>query len=432
MRSCVCPTRMPRPPSPASASASPVPLTCRRWDQDGSGIKIGVIDLGFSSLASSQANGELPATGAGLTITDYTGSGTGGTTHGTNVAEIVHDMAPGAELYLARINTDVQLAAALTDMIDAGVHVINHSVAWFGAAFYDGTGPLCAITDNAAGDGVLWVNAAGNYRNRHYLGTFTDADRDNRHEFATGQEYNTVWLKAGDTYTFILNWDAYSTSPRADYDLYLYSGDPDAGGAEVASSKNNQSYFDPYEVIQHTAAVTGTYYLVVKKARRSTPKLPLTLFSLNVDLGTKTQASSLSQPADCASTLAIAATDAVTDAIAGYSSEGPTTDGRNKPEVSAPTNVLTSLSGNFNGTSAAAPHAAGAAALLLDQNPGLTLSGLRNALQETAHDVSPTGYDWRTGFGRISLDADSDDSNHDDDNCVAGRQQQPAGYGQRW
>ncbi len=389
----------------------------------GNGVKIGVIDLGFSSLASSQASGELPATGAGLTVTDYTGSGTGGTNHGTNVAEIVHDMAPGADLYLAKINTDVELEQALTDMTAAGVTVINHSVAWFGAAFYDGTGPLCDITDTAENNGVLWVNAAGNYRNQHYLGTFTDADADNRHEFATGHNSNSVSLFSGKTYSFILSWDAYPTT-TVDYDLYLYHGDPDAGGTVVASSTNAQSgngpnqYPLPYEDIQYTAADTYTYHLVVKKAGGTTTNLPLTLFSPYASLGTKTQASSLSQPADCASTLAIAATDAVTDAIAGYSSQGPTVDGRNKPDISAPTAVQTSLSGNFAGTSAASPHAAGAAALLLGQNPGLTLAGLRSMLENTAKDIVPTGYDLRSGFGRISLDADGDGINHDADNCV--------------
>jgi hypothetical protein len=389
--------------------------------ENGSGARIGIIDLGFGDLASSQANGELPLTGNGLTITDYTGSGTGGTNHGTNVAEIVHDMAPGATLYLAKINTDLELEAALTDMIAAGVTVINHSVAWFGAAFYDGTGPLCAITNTAENSGILWVNAAGNYRNRHYLGTFSDADADGRHEFASSQNSNSVTLSANTTYTFILNWDDYP-STGVDYDLYLYSGDPDYGGTVVASSTNAQTGFGrnpypPYEDIQYTATTSATYYLVVEKAGGTTSNLPLTLFSPYVNLGARTRASSLSQPADCASTLAIAATDAVTDAVAGYSSEGPTVDGRNKPEISAPTNVQTSLPGNFAGTSAAAPHAAGAAALLWEQHPGLTLTGLRGALESTAHDVSFSGYNLRSGYGRISLDADGDGSNHDDDNC---------------
>jgi len=103
--------------------------------------------------------------------------------------------------------------------------------------------------------------------------------------------------------------------------------------------------------------------------------------------------------------------------VASYSSQGPTVDGRNKPEISAPTSVQTSLS-SFAGTSAAAPHAAGAAGLLWAQNPGLSLTDLRSALENKAHDINPAGYDWRTGFGRISLDADGDGSNHDDDNCV--------------
>ena len=58
---------------------------------------------------------------ANLTMTDYTGTGTGGTSHGTNVAEIVHEMAPGASLHLAKIATEVQLSQAVNDMIAAGV-----------------------------------------------------------------------------------------------------------------------------------------------------------------------------------------------------------------------------------------------------------------------------------------------------------------------
>jgi len=423
--------RLPYPHAPTSVTSLGVSVTgatdMQALGQDGSGIKIGVIDLGFGSLATSQNKGELPATGAGLTVTDYTGTGTGGDSHGTNVAEIVHDMAPAAELYLAKIDNEVEVQEALDDMIAAGVQVINHSVAWFGAAFYDGTGPLCDITDTAGSSGILWVNAAGNYRSQHYLGTFTDTNGDDRHEFTTGQNYNTVSLTAGRAYSFLLNWDDYtwgeSQSIGVDYDLYLYDNDPDAGGTVVASSKNVQSgpqkfrYPNPSEDIDYMAANSGEYYLVVEKTGGTTTNLPLTLFSPDVNLGTRTQASSLTQPADCASALAIAATNAGNDAVAGYSSEGPTVDGRNKPEISAPTAVQTSLTGGFAGTSAAAPHAAGAAGLLWGQNPGLTLAGLRSALQDTAHDISPGGYDLRTGFGRISLDADGDGSNHDDDNC---------------
>lgn len=64
-----------------------------------------------------------------------------GTNHGTSVAEIVHDMAPEAELYLAKVSTTVQLDVAMNDMLAAGVDIINHSVAWFGAALIRGQNP---------------------------------------------------------------------------------------------------------------------------------------------------------------------------------------------------------------------------------------------------------------------------------------------------
>jgi len=51
------------------------------------------------------------------------------------------------------------------------------------------------------------------------------------------------------------------------------------------------------------------------------------------------------------------------------------------------------------------------------QNPAFTLSQIRWLLSSTAKDVNTAGYDYRTGSGRISLDADGDGVNHDADNC---------------
>lgn len=386
----------------------------------GAGVTIGIIDLGFASLATSQAAGELPTD---LIITDYTGTGTGGINHGTNVAEIVHDMAPQAHLLLAKIGTDVQLQQALTDMIAAGVDVINHSVGWYGAGYYDGTGPICAITDSAAAYGILWVNANGNDRNRHYSTTFTDADGDLRHDFAPGQDYNTITVNAGAKPYLILNWNDYGgRATTINYNLYLYDGNPELPGSNmVASSETIQAASNknqPYEVINnYTAPITGTYYIVVKKFDASQVAVPLTLFSLSHDLITKTYASSIAQPADGFNVLGVGAAN-LSDVAEWFSSEGPTTDGRQKPEITGPDGTKTSLSAAFYGTSGAAPHVAGAAALLLSQNPGLAPAQLKTALIQTAKDINTAGFDYRTGNGRFSLDADLDGLNHDQDNCL--------------
>jgi len=411
--------RLPYPLEAQAVTSQGVALTgaadMQQLGNLGAGVRLGVIDLGFANLGSAQTAGELPAQ---LTLTDYTGTGTGGTNHGTQVAEIAHDMAPGAALYLAKVATYPELQAAVDDMVAAGVRVVVHSVGWFGAAFYDGTGPLCDTIDAAAQNAIQWINSAGNYRNRHYLATFADTDADLRHEFASGQNYNTLTVNAGAGISLVLNWDAYP-STNVDYNLYLYDGDPDAGGTLVASSETRQTgavSSTPYEAINYTAAVTGIYYVVVSKQRSTTADLPFTLFSPAANLGVRTTASSLMQPADCTTALAIAATN-LADAPEGFSSEGPTVDGRAKPELAGPDGVQTSLSSKFYGTSAAAPHAGGAAALLLAQDPALTRAQLYTLMGVSVQDVSATGFDYRTGDGRLSLDADGDGYNHDQDNC---------------
>ena len=118
--------------------------------------------------------------------------------------------------------------------------------------------------------------------------------------------------------------------------------------------------------------------------------------------------------------LTVGATDN-TDTIAGFSNNGPITwqtiagfndypwpPGLLKPDVSAPGVDVNSTimgggySGNtWDGTSMAAPHTAGLAALLLDKNPSLTPYDLKYIIEETALDRGTAGPDNAYGWGRI-------------------------------
>src|SRR5262249_26913588 len=60
---------------------------------------------------------------------------------------------------------------------------------------------------------------------------------------------------------------------------------------------------------------------------------------------------------------------------------------------------------NFAGTSAAAPHAAGIAALMLHANSNLTPAQIYKALQTTALPMGSTSPDFATGYGFIQADA---------------------------
>ncbi|CAL8102786.1 unnamed protein product [Orchesella dallaii] len=81
----------------------------------------------------------------------------------------------------------------------------------------------------------------------------------------------------------------------------------------------------------------------------------------------------------------------ILDEISYFSSVGPTSDGRMKPEIAAPgSDVISSYStsdtayASLSGTSMACPHAAGTIALLQTRNKGLTYAQAKELLQNQA------------------------------------------------
>jgi subtilisin family serine protease len=100
------------------------------------------------------------------------------------------------------------------------------------------------------------------------------------------------------------------------------------------------------------------------------------------------------------------------DQVASFSSRGPTSDGRVKPDIVFPgVNIISARAAgtamgqvvdeyytSASGTSMATPHAVGSAALLLQANPSLTPNEVKDLLMHAARDL---GYDANTeGAGR--------------------------------
>ena len=92
--------------------------------------------------------------------------------------------------------------------------------------------------------------------------------------------------------------------------------------------------------------------------------------------------------------------------IAGYSSQGPTNDGRIAPDISATASFTSSVKpAGFAGTSAASAVASGAAALLLDAELASGPQSVANLIRHFVADRGPVGPDNAYGYGELRLPA---------------------------
>lgn len=107
--------------------------------------------------------------------------------------------------------------------------------------------------------------------------------------------------------------------------------------------------------------------------------------------------STLVSPGDRPGTIAIASI-AVSNQRSGFSSNGPSNDGRQNPLIAAPGTSIPSASHlddvslrTLSGTSMAAPHVTGVVALLFSRNPAITVSQVEQALIRGAVPHTTTG-----------------------------------------
>ena len=390
-----------------------------RWQTagfTGKGVKVGIIDSSFNGYRRF-----LP----GVTVTTRSFRRDGKVEnasdadgyHGTACAEIIHEMAPDAALYLTVEDQEVtsrseQIFADEIDwLVGNGVTIISSSVGQDGGVPHDGTSGYDRIVDRARAQGVFFVFAAGNSGSGdftsdeaegHYAATFTDADRDGFHDFGGANEL-TIHLFRDDV-ILDLNWDDWQM-PHSTYGLYLY----DADGNEVARATDRVG---PGSVPTQEIANRfrrGTYTLRIRNLTPNVRPVRFDLYFSGAQFAEITSAGSITVPADARGAVAVGESDWKTDAVFPGSSQGPTLDGRTKPELVAPSCVTSAVykataDEVFCGTSAAAPHLAGAAALVRQANPLFTPDDLLAFFQTNAKHLIGAGADPNIGgAGRLDL-----------------------------
>ena len=361
----------------------------------GKGIKVGVLDVGFSGFRALMGS-ELPASVVARCYKDmgrYTSDLEDcyeDNAHGTTVSETLLDVAPDVSLYIADPETKGDLKNTVDWMAAQGVQVINFSQSWEWDGPGDGTSPFgdspLNTADTAIEKGAVWVAAAGNEALATWFGAFRDLDDDGNHEFddAGGfyDEHNCV-IFLSESIWVQLRWQGQwgSGAQLADLDLYLYSRwsldglGPPYLVAKSEVDQNTPGMEVPIEYLEYDG-LEQTLCVVVRRADGRPVADPdwIQLIILSPeDLGNPTRWGSMGNPAESANPglLAVGAASHADheQRIRTYSSRGPAPDGRIKPDIVGVDGADTS-SGSLSGTSYASPHVAGLAALVRQAYPG--------------------------------------------------------------
>jgi len=402
-----------------------VPMNVGAWHQagiTGQGVKVGVIDTGFGGYQALLGE-ELPPSSRVHFRAFGTATLDPNNVHGTACAEIIHDIVPDAELNLAMMEDLVTFHQAMDWLRDQGVTVVLNSTVWFFLGPGDGTSETHELIDEQVlEDGMYWAEGAGNYREQHWQGRSVDRDGDGWVEFddrgtqtlmLVDSEGRPRSFNSGDSISAYLIWNDWSAVDQ-DFDIRLFrvSGSQFTQVAASNDTQNGGPGQTPTDVLHYTVQSSGTYAVRVVRASADAVH-DMELFTPRRNLEGWIGSGSIAQPGDSPHVVAVAAAShSWPYSFYDFSSQGPSNGpggaldgGIRKPDITGYAYVSTASRGPqvFSGTSAAGPHAAGAAALVWSARATWSNLEVRRFLEHTAVDMGAPGCDMDYGCGRLFL-----------------------------
>jgi subtilisin family serine protease len=469
------PKPVPAPVGDQGDTAQRSTVARKKYKVDGSGVKVGILSDSYNNLGGAPAgvqHGELPGPGNPFNykkpVQVLEDLDSNGTDEGRAMAEIVHDVAPGSQLAFHTANFgQADFAQGIIQLADVGCDVITDDVIYYAEPFFQ-DGIIAQAVDQVKDRGVTYFSAAGNSSIRSYESEYRPttyeplgAGNGVAHNFSapgtTPRYFQPIYIPPGGVIISSFQWDQSSFSAsgvgcESDYDVYLLNSSLQV---VAAGASDNLLSGDPIEVFGYFNNTNNPtfYLLIVKYSGPDVTRLKYLLYNDALFYLTTNPIPGILSPAlvghakaegaiatGAAFYLETPAYGVDTPVVEGFSSVGGTANYydiagnrippliRHKPEITAPDGGNTSFFDpfgngdisedkdslpNFFGTSAAAPHAAGVAALMIDAQKLHTLKPgqIKGILSAHAVDMDDPytngfdkGFDFATGAGFIVAD----------------------------
>jgi subtilisin family serine protease len=381
---------------------------------EGQGVVIGVLSDGLAGMADAQSSGDLPQSPSRIhVVKDGNGA------EGTAMMEIIHDLAPDASYAFYAPSTSLDMTVGISALAQAeGAEVLVDDLIFLDEPVFE-DGPVAQAVAGVVADGVSYHTSAGNQAIGHYEGVFDGrttyvlGENIKAHDFGGGDTDLDVAILAGKQASIVLQWNDPFGASSNDYDLLVF----DATRTQlIAASGNVQNGSgDPREVvsINNSGTQPATAKVVVRRYAGRPKRIEIHVFRSGIVLDHNMPEAGLFGHAAVDGAIAVGAVsadDPELDQLASYSAQGPSRldfpwfELRAKPDLVAIDGVQVSGAGGFPspffGTSAAAPHSAAVAALLLS---GGVANGhdVYACLTGTAIDLGAPGFDSEFGYGRL-------------------------------